>query len=49
MFGGTFGNPILKNSCSILRLRTMEYKQPTTLLDTLPTALEAREFLAVFE
>ena len=43
MFGGTFGNPILKNKLfNFAAYEQWKYKQPTTLLDTLPTALEAQ-------
>jgi hypothetical protein len=41
MYGGTFGNPILKNKLfNFAAYEGWQYHQPTTLLDTLPTALE---------
>ena len=41
MYGGTFGNPILKNKLfNFASYEAWKYHQPTTLLETLPTALE---------
>jgi hypothetical protein len=42
MFGGTFGNPIRKNKLfNFATYEEWKYKQPSVLLDTLPTALES--------
>jgi hypothetical protein len=41
MYGGTFGNPILKNKLfNFASYEGWKYIQPTTLLETLPTTLE---------
>ncbi len=41
IYGGTFGNPILKNKLfNFASYEGWQYSQPTTLLETLPTALE---------
>ncbi len=41
IYGGTFGNPILKNKLfNFASYEGWSYSQPTTLLETLPTALE---------
>lgn len=41
MYGGTFGNPILRNKLfNFASFEGWKYDQPTTLLETLPTALE---------
>jgi hypothetical protein len=42
MFGGTFGNPIRKNKLfNFATYEEWKYKQPSVLLDTLPTPLES--------